>query len=45
LEKCNLIAKKGEGVIRSEIEVDKEPIVIISVYGEQGGKTLKGWMQ
>jgi len=40
LGKCNLILKKGEGVIRSEIKVDKESIVIISVYGEQGGKNL-----
>jgi len=40
LGKCNLIAKKGEGVIRSELEVDKESIVIISVYGEQGRKNL-----
>jgi len=40
LDKCKLIAKKGEGVIRSDIEVDKELINIISVYGEQGGKNL-----
>jgi len=38
--KCNLIARKWEGVIRSELEVDKEFIIIISVYGEQGGKNL-----
>jgi len=46
LDKCNLIAKKREGVIRSEIEVDKEPIVIISIYGKKGGKNLTEiWMQ
>jgi len=27
-------------VIRSKLEVDKEFIIIISVYGEQGGKNL-----
>jgi len=26
LGKCNLIARKKEGVIRSEMEVDKEPV-------------------
>jgi len=43
IDKCNLIGRdrrKGKGVIRSELEIDKEFIIIISVYGEQGGKNL-----
>jgi len=40
MDNCKLIAKKGERVIRSDIEVDKELISIISVYGKQGGKNL-----
>jgi len=38
--RCIMIAEKGEGVLRSEIEVDREQLSIISVYGEQGGKKL-----
>jgi len=39
-DKGNLMIKKKEGVIRSDLEIDKEPISIVSVYGEQGGKKL-----
>jgi len=38
--RCILITEKREGMLRSEIEVDREQISIISVYGEQGGKNL-----
>jgi len=37
--KCVLCAEKGEGWI-IELEVKKEDLTIISVYGEQGGKNL-----
>jgi len=40
IDRNTLIERKGEGVIRSEIVVDKECLAIISVYGEQGGKKL-----
>jgi len=40
LGKCNLIARKREGSIRSEMEVDRKLVSNISVYGEQGGKNL-----
>jgi len=35
---CNLIAKKGEGLIKSEVE--RERLVIISLYKAQGGKNV-----
>jgi len=38
--KCKLLIKKKEGVVKSEMEIDKEMFSIISVYGEQGGKNL-----
>jgi len=40
MDKCKLMARKGEGVIRLDMEINKEYISIISVYGEQGGKNL-----
>jgi len=39
-DKCRLLARKGEGVIRSDLKIDREQVSIISVYGEQGGKNL-----
>jgi len=37
-----LIEKKKEGVIRTDMELDKEPLNVVSVYREQGGKNLIG---
>jgi len=34
------MTKKEEGVIRSDMEVDKELISIISMYNGEGGKNL-----
>jgi len=41
-DKCKLIAKKKEGVIGTVLELDKELLNVVSVYGEQGGKNLIG---
>jgi len=35
-----MCAGKGERWIRSELEVEKDDLTIISVHGEQGGKNL-----